>query len=92
MPATPAHTVSPLVLSASRATDVPACRLAWFLEALRAGGCAWRNPFNGAQTWVSFAAARVIVFWRDLYELLEKAIDRCRDAGTAAFITVLKNS
>lgn len=36
--------------------------------------------------------ARVVVFWRDMFELLEKAIDRCRDAGTAAFITVLKNS
>lgn len=59
----PLRTVSPLVLSASRATDVPACRLAWFLEALRQGGCVWRNPFNGSQTWVSFDAARVVVFW-----------------------------
>jgi len=36
--------------------------------------------------------ARVVIFWRDLYELTEKAIDRCRDAATAAFVTVLKNS
>lgn len=29
---------------------------------------------------------------RDLYELLEKAIDRCRDAGKVVFHIVLKNS
>lgn len=29
---------------------------------------------------------------RDLYELLEKAIDRCRDAGNAIFRVVLKSS
>jgi len=29
---------------------------------------------------------------RDLYELLEKAIDRCRDAGNVVFHIVLKNS
>jgi len=36
--------------------------------------------------------ARLVVFWKDMFELVEKAIDRCRDAGTAAFITMLKNS
>jgi uncharacterized protein Yka (UPF0111/DUF47 family) len=36
--------------------------------------------------------ARLVVFWKDIFELVEKAIDRCRDAGTAAFITMLKNS
>ena len=55
--------VSPLILSASRATDIPACRVPWLLDALRQGGCSWRNPFNGKDTWVSFADALVIVFW-----------------------------
>ena len=29
---------------------------------------------------------------KDLFELLEKAIDRCRDAGNVIYTIVLKNS
>lgn len=36
--------------------------------------------------------ARSIVFWKDIYELVEKGIDRCRDAGGVLFHIVLKNS
>lgn len=36
--------------------------------------------------------ARHIIFLRDLYELLEKVIDRCRDAGNIVLQTVLKYS
>ena len=38
------------------------------------------------------AEAREVVFWKDIYELLEKGIDRCRDAGSVLFHIVLKNS
>jgi uncharacterized protein Yka (UPF0111/DUF47 family) len=34
--------------------------------------------------------ARHIIFLRDLYELLEKVIDRCRDAGNIVLQVVLK--
>ncbi|MDR3405538.1 MAG: DUF47 family protein [Chthoniobacter sp.] len=36
--------------------------------------------------------ARQVVFWKDLYELLEKGIDRCRDAGYVVFHVTLKYS
>lgn len=36
--------------------------------------------------------ARSVVFWKDIYELLEKGVDRCRDAGYVVFHVVLKNS
>jgi uncharacterized protein Yka (UPF0111/DUF47 family) len=36
--------------------------------------------------------ARVVVFWKDLFELLEKGIDRCRDAGYVVFHVALKYS
>jgi uncharacterized protein len=36
--------------------------------------------------------ARLIIFWKDLYDLLEKITDRCRDVGNAVFRTILKNS
>jgi len=40
----------------------------------------------------SEADARSVVFFKDIYELLEKGIDRCRDTGSALFEIVLKNS
>ncbi len=36
--------------------------------------------------------ARVIIAWKDVYDLLEKAVDRCRDAGFVVFHVVLKNA
>ena len=33
-----------------------------------------------------------VIVLRDLFELLEKVIDRCRDAGNVIFQIVLKNS
>jgi len=36
--------------------------------------------------------ARVVVFWKDVYEMFEKAIDRCRDAGYVVFHVALKYS
>ncbi|MBV9009558.1 MAG: DUF47 domain-containing protein, partial [Verrucomicrobia bacterium] len=33
-----------------------------------------------------------VIFLRDLYELLEKVIDRCRDAGNIILQIVLKYS
>ena len=85
MSAAPAQSVSPLILSASRATDLPACRMPWFLDALQRGGCEWRNPFNGKATWVSFAAARVIVFWSKDFAPLLPHLPRVEQAGLAPF-------
>jgi len=36
--------------------------------------------------------AKHIIFLRDLYDLLEKVIDRCRDAGNIILQVVLKYS
>lgn len=36
--------------------------------------------------------ARLVVYWKDLYELTEKGIDRCRDAGYVVFHVALKYS
>lgn len=55
---------SPLVISASRATDIPAFHGEWFMARLRAGFCRRRNPFNSRQeSLISFARTRVFVFW-----------------------------
>jgi uncharacterized protein Yka (UPF0111/DUF47 family) len=36
--------------------------------------------------------AKDVIILKDVYELLERAIDRCRDAGNTVFQIVLKNS
>jgi hypothetical protein len=55
--------VAPLIISASRSTDIPAFYPEWFMNRLKAGYLARRNPFNGKLHYVSFLNARVIVFW-----------------------------
>jgi hypothetical protein len=55
--------VAPLIVSASRSTDIPAFYGDWFLSRLRAGYVRWKSPFGGNPVYVSFAKARVFVFW-----------------------------
>ncbi|HAL91620.1 MAG TPA: hypothetical protein DCM68_01175 [Verrucomicrobia bacterium] len=59
-----ADVIAPVILSASRATDIPAFYADWFMNRMRAGFFRWRNPFNPAQVQtVSTANVRVLVFW-----------------------------
>ncbi len=53
----------PVIISASRATDLPAFHGEWFVESLKAGHCLWTNPFNKAVFKVDFENARFVVFW-----------------------------
>ena len=53
----------PVILSASRSTDVPAFYADWFVRRLREGWCTWVNPFNRQEFRVSFEKVRCIVFW-----------------------------
>lgn len=54
---------SPLILSASRATDIPAFHSGWLLRRLQAGWLDWKNPFNGVVQTVTLHKVRAIVFW-----------------------------
>lgn len=59
-----ADAISPVIISASRATDIPAFFSKWFHNRLMAGYVRWTNPFNANQVqYVSFRNTRVIVFW-----------------------------
>ncbi len=53
----------PLIISASRSTDIPAFYADWFIRRVEAGYLKWFNPFNGVPSWVSFDQTRLIVFW-----------------------------
>lgn len=54
---------APVIVSASRSTDIPAFYSDWFLHRLKTGYSAWKNPFNGVSNYVSYQNARLIVFW-----------------------------
>ncbi len=55
--------IAPVIVSASRSTDIPAFFPGWFMNRLRRGYVRWVSPFNRKSQYVSFAEARVIVFW-----------------------------
>ena len=56
--------VAPVIVSASRATDIPAFHAEWFMARLRVGYAPWRNPFNPRQRqYVSFRKTRAVIFW-----------------------------
>ncbi len=54
---------APLIISASRSTDIPAFYANWFFHRLKEGYSVWTNPFNGLKSYVSYDATRFIVFW-----------------------------
>lgn len=74
--------VAPVIISASRSTDIPAFYAKWFFNRLAKGYCVWYNPFNRQKMYVSFARCKVIVFWTKnpkpilpyLHELDERGI------------------
>ena len=62
-PEGPREAIRPVIVSASRSTDLPAVYADWFARRFRAGQARWVNPFNQQRQWVSFARTRAIVFW-----------------------------
>lgn len=75
---------APVIVSASRSTDIPAFYADWFFHRLEKGYSAWTNPFNGVKSYVSYANTRFIVFWSknprpllDFLHILEKRNIKC---------------
>lgn len=73
---------APVIISASRSTDIPAFYAKWFFNRLAKGYCAWYNPFNQQKMYISFNNCKAIVFWTKnpkpilpyLHELDERGI------------------
>lgn len=55
--------LNPVIISASRATDIPAFYGDWLINRIRQGYVKWKNPFSGMYSHVSFENARLFVFW-----------------------------
>lgn len=66
----------PLIISASRATDIPAFHVQWLRERLEAGFVERINPFNQKPSIVSLKEASVFVFWtknpKPMFSLLDE--------------------
>lgn len=54
---------APVIISASRSTDIPAFYAKWFINRIEKGYIVWYNPFNRLPLYVSFKQCKVIVFW-----------------------------
>ena len=54
---------APVIISASRSTDIPAFYAKWFINRLAKGYCVWYNPFNQKRMYIAFKRCRVVVFW-----------------------------
>ena len=54
---------APIIVSASRSTDIPAFYADWFFNRLEKGYSSWTNPFNGVDSYISYEKTRLIVFW-----------------------------
>ncbi len=55
--------VAPVIVSASRRTDIPAFYPEWLVRHLHAGYVKWVNPFSRTPQYVSFGKTRAVVFW-----------------------------
>lgn len=82
---------APIIISASRSTDIPAFYADWLIERIRRGYVAWKNPFNGKTIYVSFAEARMIVFWSKNPRPLLAHLDCLKEMGIHCYIQYTLN-
>lgn len=75
------NTLEPVILSASRSTDIPAFYADWFINRIRAGYCCWVNPFNREKFKVSFEKTRMIVFWSKNPKPMLSRLDELESLG-----------
>lgn len=83
--------LAPMIMSASRATDIPAFFSPWFFDRLDKGYCVWRNPYNGKDSYVSFANTRFIVFWSKNPAPLSPFLPRLKERGIGFYIQYTLN-
>ena len=83
--------IAPVVISASRSTDIPAFHARWFAARLAAGYCRWTNPFNGQPQYVSLAKVRAVVFWTKNPAPIFPVLDMLEQRGIACYFQYTLN-
>jgi len=76
----------PVVVSASRSTDIPAFYADWFFHRLKKNYSAWTNPFNGVKSYIGYAKTKFIVFWSKNPRPLLKHLDYLKERGIGCYI------
>lgn len=82
---------APLIISASRATDIPAFYADWFFRRLEKGYVRWRNPFSGKDSFVSFDNTRFIIFWSKNPAPLLPYLSTLKERGIGCYIQYTLN-
>lgn len=81
----------PMIVSASRSTDIPAFYADWFFYRLKVGYSAWTNPFNGVKSYVSYKDTRFIVFWSKNPRPLLQHLDYLKERNIGCYIQYTLN-
>ena len=82
---------APIIISASRSTDIPAFYADWLFHRLKVGYSAWTNPFNGVKSFVSYEKCRFIVFWSKNPKPLLKHLDELKERNIGCYIQYTLN-
>ncbi len=82
---------APVIVSASRSTDIPAFYADWFFHRLKVGYSAWTNPFNGVKSYVAYKDTRFIVFWSKNPEQLIAHLDELKQRNIGCYIQYTLN-
>lgn len=82
---------APVIVSASRSTDIPAFYSDCFFHRLKIGYSAWKNPFNGVQNYVSYKNTRFVIFWSKNPQPLIPYLDELKNRGIQCYIQYTLN-
>lgn len=86
-----AEAQAPVIISASRSTDIPAFYADWFFHRLKVGYSAWTNPFNGVKSFISYEKCRFIVFWSKNPKPLLEQLDYLEERHINCYIQYTLN-
>lgn len=81
-----ANAMFPVIVSASRSTDIPAFYTDWFFYRLRKGYSSWINPFNGKKYHIAYDDAKFIIFWSKNPRPLLKHLNYLNERGIGCYI------
>lgn len=84
-------TFNPVIVSASRSTDIPAFYADWFFHRLQVGYSVWTNPFNGVKSCVSFKHTKFVVFWSKNPRPLLPYLNILKEKGIGCYIQYTLN-
>ena len=82
---------APVIVSASRSTDIPAFFTDWFFTRLKEGYSLWKNPFNGKSMYISYAHTRFIVFWSKNPRPLLPRLDELKRRNIGCYVQYTLN-